>query len=418
MILLFVADGRSPIAINWMRYFVDTGHEVHIASIYPCQPDLELASLTIIPVAFSSFTGEQGGGGAGGQGSGSAGVQGSGGVVRKIATPRVRTWLRHQFVPRSLPKTAANLQSLISNLQPDLIHAMRIPYEGMLAALAHASLPASCREASPQGGFPLLISIWGNDFTLHASATRKMTQLTRLTLERADALHTDCHRDLRLAQAWGFDEHKPGVVLPGAGGIQMDVFYSSPPHPQSPSQGERGVVINPRGMRAYVRNDTFFQAIPRVLARQPHTRFTCPSMQNQPEAEKWASRLGVGDSLQLLPRLTRPEMAAAFRQSQIVISITEHDGTPNSLLEAMACGCFPVVGDIESLREWITPGVNGFLVDPADPDALADAIVGGLQNPGLRARAREHNLRLIRERAEYGQVMGEAEKFYQSLLRP
>ena len=51
--LLFVVDGRSPIALNWIRYFVDAGHEVHLASMYPCQPDLELASLTIIPVAFS-----------------------------------------------------------------------------------------------------------------------------------------------------------------------------------------------------------------------------------------------------------------------------------------------------------------------------------------------------------------------------
>jgi hypothetical protein len=51
--LLFVVDGRSPIALNWIRYFVEKKHEVHIASMYPCQPDLELASLTIIPVTFS-----------------------------------------------------------------------------------------------------------------------------------------------------------------------------------------------------------------------------------------------------------------------------------------------------------------------------------------------------------------------------
>ena len=386
MKLLFIADGRSPIALNWMHYFVDAGHEVHLASIYPCQPDLELDSLTVTPVAFSSFTGEQG----------------SGGVVRKIATPRVRTWLRHQFIPRSLPNAANNLQSLISNLQPDLIHAMRIPYEGMLAALAD---PAA----------PLLTSVWGNDFTLHAPATRKLAQLTRLTLARADALHTDCHRDLRLARAWGFDAHKPGVVLPGAGGIQMDVFYPPGGNPLAPLPP---TVINPRGLRAYVRNDTFFKAIPRVLAKCPETRFLCTTMAGAPEAERWVSDLDIADAVDLLPRKTRAEMADLFRRAQVVVSPSTHDGTPNTLLEAMACGCFPVVGDIESLREWITDGENGFLVNPADPQALAGAIVSGLQIPELRARAREHNLRLIRERAEYQKVMGEAELFYQSLLRP
>jgi len=389
MKLLFIADGRSQIALNWISYFVDAGYEVHLASIYPCQPDLDFASLTIIPVAFSGAV-EQG----------STGVGEKRSLLRKLATPQVRTWLRHHFVPQSLPKTASNLQYLISNLKPDLIHAMRIPYEGMLAGLASDALPA------PRP--PLLISVWGNDFTLHASATRQLKKLTRKTVERADALHTDCHRDLKLAHHWGFSKEKPGVVLPGAGGIQTEIFFPQE-EPRQP------VVINPRGLRAYVRNDTFFKAVPQVLARQPQTRFLCPAMQNQPEAEEWASRLGVGESLELQPLLTRSQMAETFRQSQIVLSITTHDGTPNTLLEALACGCFPIVGDIESLREWISPGVNGLLVDPANPEELADAILAALSNPELRARARSHNLKLIAERADYQKVMGEADEFYREL---
>ena len=394
MNLLFVADGRSQIALNWMRYFVDNDHDVHLVSLYPCQPELDLASLTVIPVTFSGTVE---------QGSAGAGVRER--VMRRLATPAVRTWLRHHFVPRSLPEAASNLQYLISNLQPDLIHAMRIPYEGMLAALAWDALP------SPRS--PLLVSVWGNDFTLHAPATRRLTKLTRMTMRLADALHTDCQRDMRLAREWGFSPEKPGIVLPGAGGIQMDVFY---PHPQPLSlRGEGGVIINPRGLRAYVRNDTFFRAIPLVLACQPQTRFICPAMQNQPEAEEWASRLGAGQSLELMPLLTRSQMAETFRQAQIVLSITTHDGTPNTLLEALACGCFPIVGDIESLREWIVPGVNGILVDPTDPKALADAILEALANPGLRAGARDYNRELIAERVDYGKVMGEAERFYSQL---
>ena len=53
MRLLYVADGRSPIALNWIRYFVERGDEVHLASTFACQPDLDLAGLEIIPVAFS-----------------------------------------------------------------------------------------------------------------------------------------------------------------------------------------------------------------------------------------------------------------------------------------------------------------------------------------------------------------------------
>ena len=45
---------------------------------------------------------------------------------------------------------------------------------------------------------------------------------------------------------------------------------------------------------------------------------------------------------------------------------------PEAILEAMALGCFPIAGDIESVREWITPGVNGILVDPYTVPFLVD----------------------------------------------
>jgi hypothetical protein len=48
------------------------------------------------------------------------------------------------------------LTALIDELRPDLVHAMRLPYEGFMAAAAVHSRP-------------LLLSIWGNDFTLFAN---------------------------------------------------------------------------------------------------------------------------------------------------------------------------------------------------------------------------------------------------------
>jgi glycosyltransferase involved in cell wall biosynthesis len=108
-------------------------------------------------------------------------------------------------------------------------------------------------------------------------------------------------------------------------------------------------------------------------------------------------------------------MAELFRGSQIAISPSTHDGTPNTLLEAMASGCFPIAGDIESLREWITSGVNGLLVDPGDPAALAKAILLALRDPEMRRRAAQSNRELIRQRAEYHHVMRQAEKFYRQV---
>jgi glycosyltransferase involved in cell wall biosynthesis len=118
----------------------------------------------------------------------------------------------------------------------------------------------------------------------------------------------------------------------------------------------------------------------------------------------------------LLPPRPQTELAGLFRAAQVVVSPTTHDGTPNSLLEAMACGCFPVAGDLESIREWITPPKNGLLFDAADPQALADAILRGLNEPDLRQQAAHINAALIAERAEYSRSMARAAGFYEQLM--
>ena len=51
----------------------------------------------------------------------------------------------------------------------------------------------------------------------------------------------------------------------------------------------------------------------------------------------------------------------------MTVSPSTHDGTPNTLLEGMACGSFPIVGDLESLREWIEPGLTGSWWIPTTP---------------------------------------------------
>ena len=105
-----------------------------------------------------------------------------------------------------------------------------------------------------------------------------------------------------------------------------------------------------------------------------------------------------------------------LRRGQISVSVSEHDGTPNTLLEAMACGCFPIAGDIESIGEWIQNERNGILVDPSQPEELAAAVKKALNSPHLIKGAREMNLDLIRDRAIRSDVMARAEAFYQELV--
>jgi glycosyltransferase involved in cell wall biosynthesis len=377
---LFVADGRSPTARNWIQYWTARGDEVYLASTFPCDPIPHLAGLEIAPVAFS------------GRGAPSASAP-----PRDARLISLRQTIRHWLGPLTLPRAGQRLRGIVERIQPDLIHALRIPYEGMLAANAGLQVP-------------LIVSVWGNDFTLHAPSTPLMKHHTHWTMLAADALHADCERDIRLAREWGLDPSKPTLVSPGNGGIHTDIFVP-PAHPV-----EEPVIFNPRGFRAYVRNDTFFRAIPLVLKQIPNARFICASMAGQAEALNWVNKLGIEKSVELLAPRPHAEMADVYRSAQVIISPSTHDGTPNTLLEGMACGCFPIAGDLESIREWLTDGVNSLLVDSGNPSALAGAIVSAVKNKDLRAQAAGQNETLIASRAEYTRNMARADDFYKKVI--
>ena len=381
MKILFVVDARSPIATNWIRHFVERADEVNIASTFPCKLDFPIKRLEVVPVAFSSLKKAT-------QNPGST-------FARSLG---LRTVIRHWLGPLTIRRSSQRLREVINDVKPDLVHAMRIPYEGMLAADAYT-------------GVPLVVSIWGNDFTLHAPSTPLMSHYTRWTMEVADALHADVHRDVRLAREWGLDPAKPALVAPGNGGIRSDVFHPGAEPVEEP------VIINPRGFRAYVRSDCFFHAIPLVLAKHPNAKFICTTMAGEPLALQWLKELNIAHAVDLLAPVPHFDMANIFRRAQIVVSPSTHDGTPNSLLEGIACGCFPVAGDLDSIREWITPGENGLLFNSNDPQSIADAIVTAIENKNLRAKAAGLNQEIISARAEYKMNMLKAEAFYQQVRR-
>jgi glycosyltransferase involved in cell wall biosynthesis len=388
MRLLFVADGRSPIAQNWIRYFAERGDqrrspedEVYLASTFACSLDFPLSGLDVIPVAFSELKKAS-------QRPGTAPAR----------TVGLRTAIRHWFGPLTIRRAANRLRGFIERVKPDLVHAMRIPYEGMMAADAY-------------NGTPLVVSTWGNDFTLHAPSTRLMSHYTRWTTQVADALHSDCHRDVRLAREWGFVRGKPTLVAPGNGGIRANVFYP----PEKPV--EEPIVLNPRGFRPYVRNDVFFKAIPLVLEKRPDAKFLFSLMAGEPQAEQWIRELEIAHAVELLPAQSHSEIAETFRRAQVVASPGIHDGTPNTLLEGIACGCFPIAGDLESIREWITHNKNGLLFDPTEAPSIAQAVLTALENKNLRREGAGLNQKIIVERAEYRHTMERVEDFYREVVK-
>lgn len=111
-----------------------------------------------------------------------------------------------------------------------------------------------------------------------------------------------------------------------------------------------------------------------------------------PDLKQQIARLGLGDRISLLGSRAQSEVLDEYRASDVFVLPCriapngDRDGLPNVLVEAqsqaMPCISTPVSG----VPELISDGVNGWLVQPDDPAALAKSIEKTLRDPQLRRR--------------------------------
>lgn len=372
MRICFIADARSPIARAWIGYFAGREHEVHVLSTFPASPDCIPGAVVHCLMEATPATPRS-----------LRSTPWSADLYDGLAQP-LKAWL--------LSKRA---RRLLEQIEPALLHSLRLPIEGYIGGTLDFH--------------PHVISAWGNDFTLYADRFRLHGRAARRAIVNCDGFLADAQADIDRAAGYGLMGEVRRAVLPGAGGVDRAVFR--------PGQGNQpGLFVNPRGFRRYVRNDTFFEACRLVADAHPEARFVGVAMAGWRPIEDAVRRLELGNVTTLTGALSRGEMAALYQRAAVTVSPTEHDGTPNTLLEAMASGCLPVCGDLPSLREWIRPGENGLLCDAGDAGSLAAAMLRAIEDGPLQARAAEQNPRLVAERADYAASMRQAEEFYAQLV--
>jgi glycosyltransferase involved in cell wall biosynthesis len=94
----------------------------------------------------------------------------------------------------------------------------------------------------------------------------------------------------------------------------------------------------------------------------------------------------------------------------VMSSVTEGLGT--SLLDAMACGKAIVATDAGGIPEVVEPRVNGTLVPPRDPRAMATAIVSLLSDAATRQAMGTAGLARVRERFTVERMVGATARVY------
>ena len=254
-------------------------------------------------------------------------------------------------VPRYTAQ-AASLREAVKAARPDVVHALRTPYEGLIAATALRETPVT-----------LTLSTWGQDFRAQAAREPMLRAWMRKALPRFDGVHVDALEDVAAARRYGLRSGVPAIHAAGNFGVRDELFYTGPKTPY--------LVLYPRGLRSYVRHERFLDMVER--SRGSKWQFVGVGLTEDPRAVEMAR--DPASHLRLIPQLGQEEYAALVRQATVVVSPAVSDGTPNTLVEAMKCGAFIVAADIETVRSYVSRvGAEAMLLAADQREAWAEAL--------------------------------------------
>jgi hypothetical protein len=164
----------------------------------------------------------------------------------------------------------------------------------------------------------------------------------------------------------------PGTVLP----------------PAVEDAGGSEVVLAAR-LQRWKRVELLLRAAPHVLRRVPDARFTVlggadPAIDPgyPEELEALAAQLGVTAAVTFAGHV--PDGAERIGRAALLAHAAEEEPFGLVLLEALARGRPVVAPRTGGAAEIVRDGVDGLLVDVADPQAFAGAIAGLLEDPARR----------------------------------
>ena len=255
----------------------------------------------------------------------------------------------------------------------DILHAQS-PYPAGIARLVVRSLPRRVR--------PRLVYTVHNTFHSFSPPTRFLNGIT-YPLDDVDlAVSVEVHETIwkRLQARTEIVVH--GVLLPE---VRAELAHRDKMRAQLGIGADEVVVGTIANFRAQKDYPNLLVAARVLLDRGWRGRIIAVG-QGPLEAEMRAlhAQLGLGDRVLLLGQ--RDDAIRVLAACDVFTMASDNEGLPVALMEALALGLPVAATAVGGIPEAVTDGVEGLLVPPSQPEALADAIATITGDDELRAR--------------------------------
>lgn len=130
--------------------------------------------------------------------------------------------------------------------------------------------------------------------------------------------------------------------------------------------------------------------------------------------ERRAYDLGIAKDVLFLGY--QEEVAPYYAAFDALILPSANEGTPVSVIEALAAAKPVVATRVGGVPDVVREGIDGFLVEPGDTEAMADRLARLAGDPELRRRMGESGRERVRSRYSVDRLLDDVDHFYRTLL--
>ncbi|GEQ86808.1 hypothetical protein ULMS_23160 [Patiriisocius marinistellae] len=267
-----------------------------------------------------------------------------------------------------------NFHLILKKINPDIVHSfnMNISYPLIPYMIKHPNIPWMCNT-------------WGSDIYYYQNFDIAKQKVDAM-LGRLDFLFTDAKRDFELALAKGFKGKYLGT-FPGGGG------YNIPEKIMAVK--ERNTIIIKGYEHKFGRALNILKAIKKCdEVTKKYKLYIFSAHQSVVDFAETLRKEGfeiVINSTQ--KKIPHQEILNVMKNSIMYIGNNISDGIPNTLLEAIISGAFPIQSNPGgATAEILIHGKNGFLIEnPEDINEITKHITTALQNKEFLENVQQFN---------------------------
>ena len=132
------------------------------------------------------------------------------------------------------------------------------------------------------------------------------------------------------------------------------------------------------------------------------------------ELEKFIKENRLEEKVKLLGSISREKVFEVLKNSDIFVLISNWEGFPYTIIEAMSCGLAIIASNVGGIKEAVDESC-GILIKRGDKEEIKNAFEKLLKNPSLIRKMGERGKEKVKEEFSLEKMLRETEKVYKSV---